>query len=125
MKGKSTLMAGVAAVALVVSAQAGLAGKSNSDNTSAASTASQEQLDQLSQRVDALESELQASEVREAAGKDPEGTLKLRASHEGGHVIIEISDDPGDAFCEKTPKNASPNLAPSTQPTDSEPLTVR
>jgi len=31
--------------------------------------------------------------VRQAAGKDPEGTLKLRASHEGSHVIIEVSDD--------------------------------
>jgi two-component system chemotaxis sensor kinase CheA len=31
--------------------------------------------------------------VREAAGKDPEGTLKLRAAQEGSHVIIEISDD--------------------------------
>ena len=76
MKGKSTLMAGVAVVALVVSAQAGLASKSNSDNTSAASTASQEQLDQLSQRVDALESELQASEVREAADHDKVSSWK-------------------------------------------------
>jgi two-component system chemotaxis sensor kinase CheA len=31
--------------------------------------------------------------VRQAAGKNPEGTLKLRASHQGSHVIIEISDD--------------------------------
>lgn len=31
--------------------------------------------------------------VREAAGKDPEGTLKLRAAHEGSYVIIEVSDD--------------------------------
>jgi two-component system chemotaxis sensor kinase CheA len=30
---------------------------------------------------------------REAAGKDPEGTLKLRAVQEGSHVVIEISDD--------------------------------
>ena len=50
--------------------------------------------------------------------------LKFKHLH-GGTRFIEISDDPGDAFCEKTPKNAPPNLAPSTQPTDSEPLTVR
>jgi signal transduction histidine kinase len=31
--------------------------------------------------------------VREAAGKDPEGTLRLRAMQEGSHVIIEVSDD--------------------------------
>jgi two-component system chemotaxis sensor kinase CheA len=31
--------------------------------------------------------------VREASGKDPEGTLKLRAVQEGSHVVIEVSDD--------------------------------
>jgi two-component system chemotaxis sensor kinase CheA len=31
--------------------------------------------------------------VREAAGKDPEGTLTLRAAQEGSHVVIEVSDD--------------------------------
>jgi two-component system, chemotaxis family, sensor kinase CheA len=31
--------------------------------------------------------------VREAAGKDPEGTLSLRALQEGSHVVIEVSDD--------------------------------
>ena len=50
--------------------------------------------------------------------------LKFKRLHEGAR-FIEISEDSGDAFCEKNPKNASPNLAPSTQPTDSEPLTVR
>ena len=33
--------------------------------------------------------------VREAAGKDPEGTLRLRAYQEGSYVIIEVSDDGG------------------------------
>jgi two-component system chemotaxis sensor kinase CheA len=32
---------------------------------------------------------------REAAGKPAEGTLRLRAFHEGGQVIIEMSDDGG------------------------------
>jgi len=31
--------------------------------------------------------------VREAAGKDPEGTLTLRAAQEGSHVVIDVSDD--------------------------------
>ena len=43
----------------------------------------------------------------------------------GGSKSIELSDDPCDASCEKSPKDASQNLAPSTQPTDSGPLTVR
>lgn len=74
MKGKSALMAGAAAVALVATAQAGYAGKGNSDGMSnsrpAAATVSQEQYDQLSQRMDSIESELQASEIREAADHD-------------------------------------------------------
>ena len=31
--------------------------------------------------------------MRQAAGKDPEGTLSLRAAQEGSHVVIEVSDD--------------------------------
>jgi two-component system chemotaxis sensor kinase CheA len=44
--------------------------------------------------------------VREAAGKDPEGTLKLRASHEGSHVIIEVSDDGAGMAVEKIRQKA-------------------
>jgi two-component system chemotaxis sensor kinase CheA len=36
---------------------------------------------------------IERPEVRQAAGKDPEGVLALRAFHEGGQVNIEISDD--------------------------------
>ncbi len=36
---------------------------------------------------------IEAPEVRQAAGKNPEGRLALRAFHEGGQVNIEISDD--------------------------------
>lgn len=36
---------------------------------------------------------IESPEEREALGKDPEGLLLLRASHEGGQVNIEISDD--------------------------------
>ncbi|MCI5065248.1 chemotaxis protein CheA, partial [bacterium] len=38
---------------------------------------------------------IEPPEVREQNGKSPEGTLLLRAYHEGGHVNIEISDDGG------------------------------
>jgi two-component system chemotaxis sensor kinase CheA len=36
---------------------------------------------------------IEGPEARQRAGKDPIGTLKLRAFHEGGQVNIEISDD--------------------------------
>lgn len=36
---------------------------------------------------------LERPDARTAAGKNPIGTIKLNAFHEGGHVIIEISDD--------------------------------
>ncbi len=40
-----------------------------------------------------LDHGIEPPEAREAAGKDPEGTLKLRAVQEGSHVVIEVSDD--------------------------------
>jgi two-component system chemotaxis sensor kinase CheA len=40
-----------------------------------------------------LDHGIEPPEVRQATGKDPEGLLKLRASHEGSHVVIEVSDD--------------------------------
>ncbi len=36
---------------------------------------------------------IESSEKRKAAGKPEEGTLRLKAFHEGGQVIIEITDD--------------------------------
>jgi two-component system, chemotaxis family, sensor kinase CheA len=44
--------------------------------------------------------------VRRTAGKNPEGTLKLRASHEGSHVVIEISDDGAGINVEKVRSKA-------------------
>ncbi len=41
----------------------------------------------------ALDHGIELPEVREAAGKDPEGTLRLRAAQEGSHVLIDVSDD--------------------------------
>jgi two-component system chemotaxis sensor kinase CheA len=40
-----------------------------------------------------LDHGIEPPDVRQAAGKDPEGTLKLRAVQEGSHVLIEVSDD--------------------------------
>jgi len=40
-----------------------------------------------------LDHGIEPPEKRIAAGKDPEGTLKLRAYQESSHVIIEVSDD--------------------------------
>src|SRR5580698_4236940 len=40
-----------------------------------------------------LDHGIEPPEVREAAGKDGEGTLRLRAVQEGSHVVIEVSDD--------------------------------
>ena len=41
----------------------------------------------------ALDHGIEPPQAREAAGKNPEGTLSLRAAQEGSHVIIEVSDD--------------------------------
>jgi two-component system, chemotaxis family, sensor kinase CheA len=36
---------------------------------------------------------IETPEVRRAAGKPGEGTIQIRAYHEGGQVVIEVSDD--------------------------------
>ena len=41
----------------------------------------------------ALDHGIEAPEVRKAAGKPEAGTLQLNAYHEGGNIVIEISDD--------------------------------
>jgi two-component system chemotaxis sensor kinase CheA len=53
-----------------------------------------------------LDHGIEPPEVRQAAGKDPEGTLKLRAAQEGSHVIIEVSDDGGGVSVEKVRQKA-------------------
>jgi two-component system chemotaxis sensor kinase CheA len=44
--------------------------------------------------------------VRVSNGKDPEGTLKLRAAQEGSHVIIEVYDDGAGISVEKIRQKA-------------------
>jgi two-component system, chemotaxis family, sensor kinase CheA len=41
----------------------------------------------------ALDHGIEPPAVRQAAGKDPEGLLTLRALQEGSHVVVEVSDD--------------------------------
>jgi len=71
MKGKSALMAGVAAIALVATTQAGFAAKKGSDGTSAAPAAAAAPTgpsnEELAARVQALEDELQADETKSVA----------------------------------------------------------
>ena len=43
----------------------------------------------------AVDHGIEAPEVRTARGKSPVGTLRLRAHHEGGNVVIEVKDDGG------------------------------
>ena len=43
----------------------------------------------------AIDRGIEVPHLREAAGKDPEGILRLRAYQEGSHVVIEVSDDGG------------------------------
>ena len=40
-----------------------------------------------------LDHGIESPEKRSAAGKNPTGTLTLRASHQGGNIVIEVSDD--------------------------------
>ncbi len=54
----------------------------------------------------ALDHGIEPPEARQAVGKNPEGTLKLRASHEGSHVIIEISDDGAGISVERVRRKA-------------------
>jgi two-component system chemotaxis sensor kinase CheA len=53
-----------------------------------------------------LDHGIEPPDVRQAAGKDPEGTLKLRALQEGSHVVIEVSDDGAGIAVEKVRQKA-------------------
>lgn len=54
----------------------------------------------------ALDHGIEPPEVRIAAGKDPQGVLKLRALQEGSHVIIEVFDDGAGIDVEKVRRKA-------------------
>jgi two-component system chemotaxis sensor kinase CheA len=40
-----------------------------------------------------LDHGIEKPDVRAANGKDPQGTISLRAKHQGGNIVIEVSDD--------------------------------
>ena len=40
-----------------------------------------------------LDHAIEAPEIRVAAGKDPTGTITLRAFHQGGNIMVEVADD--------------------------------
>jgi len=42
-----------------------------------------------------LDHGIESPEKRIAAGKDPKGTITLRASHQGGNILVEVADDGG------------------------------
>jgi two-component system chemotaxis sensor kinase CheA len=41
----------------------------------------------------AIDHGIEAPEIRAASGKPAEGLVRLRACHEGGHVVVEVHDD--------------------------------
>ena len=43
----------------------------------------------------AVDHGIEQADVRAAAGKPPEGTVSVRAFHDGGQVIVEVEDDGG------------------------------
>lgn len=57
----------------------------------------------------ALDHGIETPEKRIASGKDPEGTVKLKAYHSGNHVFIEIEDDGAGISKEKVLQKALDN----------------
>ncbi|MCB9847266.1 MAG: chemotaxis protein CheA, partial [Phycisphaeraceae bacterium] len=49
---------------------------------------------------------IELPEARQAAGKDPKGTIRLKAVHEGSHVVIQMIDDGAGLSREKLLKKA-------------------
>lgn len=69
-----------------------------------------------------LDHGLETPEVRIAAGKDPVGTLGLNAFHEGGNIVIQISDDGAGLNTEKILSKAREKglLGAEDRPSDQE-----
>jgi two-component system, chemotaxis family, sensor kinase CheA len=57
----------------------------------------------------AVDHGIEEPERRTAAGKSPEGTLTLRAYHEGGHVAVEVADDGAGLNVERIAQKAVEN----------------
>ncbi len=65
---------------------------------------------------------IEKTEVRTAAGKPAQGTIHLRAFHQGGNIVIQIQDDGGGLNKERILKKAMEKglVTPGTELTDSE-----
>lgn len=64
---------------------------------------------------------LEMPDVRAQSGKDETGTITLAASHQGGHIVIEVSDDGRGLNRERIlAKAAERGLAVPENPTDSQ-----
>ena len=64
---------------------------------------------------------LELPDARKAAGKDETGTITLAASHQGGHIVIEVADDGRGLNREKILAKAQERgLAIPENPTDSQ-----
>ena len=59
-----------------------------------------------------LDHGIETPEKRVAAGKNPKGTLTLKASHQGGNVVIEVNDDGGGLNREKILAKAKEKAIP-------------
>ncbi|MEU4559911.1 chemotaxis protein CheW [Actinoplanes sp. NPDC023936] len=57
----------------------------------------------------AVDHGIEEPERRTATGKNPEGTLTLRAYHEGGHVAVEVADDGAGLNVERIAQKAVEN----------------
>ncbi len=70
----------------------------------------------------AVDHGIESPEKREAAGKDPEGTIKLSAKHRSGRILIELIDDGGGINRERVKQKAIDNdlISPDANLSDEE-----
>ena len=73
----------------------------------------------------AIDHGLESPELRQKQGKDPHGTITLRAGHESGSILIQVSDD-GAGFNRKKilEKARRRGLSPQHKLTDAEVLSL-
>ncbi|TNM66116.1 chemotaxis protein CheA [Aliirhizobium smilacinae] len=70
----------------------------------------------------AVDHGIESPEKREAAGKDPEGTIKLSAKHRSGRILIELQDDGAGINRERVKQKAIDNdlISPDANLSDEE-----
>lgn len=93
------------------------------ENTEVDKTLVERLADPLTHMIrNAVDHGIERKEVREKAGKNAKGTIKLSAAHRSGHVQIEISDDGAGVNRERVFEKAVENglITPDAKLTDSE-----